>query len=310
MNVRLMSVRSALAVLIALTLMALLMNLAWDLTAPWLFPTMAVAGAGWMQLARPFPVWTSSRPAVQAVRWHGGPVCSTRGAAPDTVRWDHGRVAVPPRDRGIIRVVAASRTHAQGAPAQLLSMRFGWRLIPPGTPPPANRYMASRARAGPGLPRVTQLPGQYYMKIQPRKVKQGLPRDQIVMAEIVKVTYEPAEGTPQDCLLHWRCPAWKNPIIQRLPAALEGNSPLAKVIATVRKKALTPEELEKGYDPAELIGSKSPVFATTRPGPGGKLVSDIGEVFDLAMLKSDVAALEVQPPAKSGQPSSEAPATE
>jgi hypothetical protein len=148
------------------------------------------------------------------------------------------------------------------------------------------------------------------MKIQPKKVKQGLPADQIVMAALNKVTYEPVEGTPEDCLFHWRYRAWKEDIVQRLPAALEGNSPLAKVIAILRKKALTPEELKEGYDPAELIGSEAPVFATTRPGPGGKLVPDIGQVFDLATLKTDVAALEVQPAVELGQGSSKATTSE
>ena len=144
------------------------------------------------------------------------------------------------------------------------------------------------------------------MRIPPKKVKQGLPADQIVMAALNKVTYDPAEGTPEYCLFHWRYRAWKEDIVQRLPAALEGNSPLAKVIAILRKKALTPEELKEGYDPAELIGSETPVFATTRPGPGGKLVPYIGQVFDLATLKTDVAALEVQPAVALGQGSSEA----
>jgi hypothetical protein len=159
-------------------------------------------------------------------------------------------------------------------------------------------------------PRHNGSTNQHEMKIQPKKVKQGLPADQIVMAEIIKLSYEPVEGTPVDCLLHWRNPAWKEPIVQRLPAALEGHSPLAKVVATVRKKALTPEELEEGYDPAELIGSKAPVFATTRPGPGGKLVSAIGQVFDLETLKTDVAALEDQPAVELGQGSSEAATSE
>jgi hypothetical protein len=148
------------------------------------------------------------------------------------------------------------------------------------------------------------------MKIQPKKVKQGLPAEHIVLAALNKVTYDPAEGTPEDCLFHWHHPTWKEPIVQRLPAALEGDSPLARVIAIVRKKSLTLEELKEGYDPAELVGSKSPVFATTRPGPGGKLVPAIGQVFDLATLKADVAALEVQPAVELGQGSSEAATAE
>jgi len=148
------------------------------------------------------------------------------------------------------------------------------------------------------------------MKIQPKKIKQGLPGDQILMAGLNKVTYEPVEGTPEDCLLHWHQPAWKQPIIQRLPAALEGNSALAKVIATVRGKALTPEEVNGGYDPAELVGSKAPVFATTRPGPGGKLVPAIGQVFDLETLKADVAALEGSPAGEVGEGSTEAATSE
>jgi hypothetical protein len=144
------------------------------------------------------------------------------------------------------------------------------------------------------------------MKIQTQTKKKGLQVDRILMPEVVKVTFEPPDATPEDVLLHWKHKYWKEPIVQRLPAKLEGNSAFARVIAIIRGKSLTPEELEQGYDPVELIGRKSPVFVTTKPGAGGKPVPAIGPVFDLKTLKADVAALEVQPAIEPRQGSSEA----
>jgi hypothetical protein len=206
-----------------------------------------------------------------------------------------GRVTDQRSPRVLLKsAIGARHVERRAAPAHLLSPRTAVVIRKPQIDTGAHRVV--RVVAGIGL--------------QPKKVKQGLPADHIVMAEIIKVTYDPAEGTPEDCLLHWRYPACKEPILQRLPAALEGDSPFAKVIATVRKKALTPEELKEGFDPAELIGSEAPVFATTRPGPGGKLVPAIGQVFDLATLHANVAALEVQPAVELGQGSSEAATSE
>jgi hypothetical protein len=146
------------------------------------------------------------------------------------------------------------------------------------------------------------------MIIQTKKAKQGLPIGHIVMGRIVKVTTDPVDGVPEDCLLHWQQPTWKTPIIQRLPASLEGNSPLARVVAIIRHKALTPEEVQAGYDTEELVGGEAPIFLTTKAGAGGKLAPAIGEVHDLATIKADVAAL--PDPTQAVQPPAQAPAVE
>jgi hypothetical protein len=141
-----------------------------------------------------------------------------------------------------------------------------------------------RARYKPGHSKI--------MKIQTKKAKRGLSVDQILMLEITKFTYKPPEGAPEECFAHFTHPSFKEPALMALTATVENDSPMARFISTVRAKALTPDEIEHGYDPSELVGRKVPGFVTIKKGSGGKLVPVVGPVFDLKTLKENVAALE------------------